>query len=156
MVENDNSLTDAIKSPEKISYEEWLSRDGECITHVVGDSMLPLLKNRKSIVRVVAVTETDLKKNDVVLYNQDGKYVLHRIMKREADEFIIRGDNNNYLEKVSCSDILGVMDGFYLRASSPYISSRSLIYYLYVISLPLIRPTRRTLIRIKRTIKGRF
>ena len=35
---------------ETVAYEELLERDGKIITHVVGWSMLPLLRDRESIV----------------------------------------------------------------------------------------------------------
>lgn len=150
MEQNENSLSETFLFSESMTYEDVLSRDGECTTHVVGDSMLPLLKNRKSIVHVISVKERAPEIKDVVLYKQRGKYVLHRILAREGDTFLIRGDNNYYLEKVSVDDILGVLDGFYWRPYFPYISCRSVLYCLYVCLLPIIRPIRRILITIKR------
>ena len=154
MEQNENSLSETFLFSGSMTYEDVLSRDGECTTHVVGDSMLPLLKNRKSIVHVISVAERAPKIKDVVLYKQGGKYVLHRILSRDADIFIVRGDTNYFLERVPVADILGVMDGFYWRPSFSYISCRSVIYKLYIIFLPVIRPVRRMLIRIKRLIKN--
>ncbi len=150
MGKNGKLLSEPLTSSGKISYEKMLSQEGECITHVVGDSMLPLLKNRKSIVRVISVAERKPRKKDVVLYKHGDKYILHRILYMEDSAFIIRGDNNSYLERVPIAEIIGVMDGFYWRPFFPYISSRSVLYLCYVILLPVIRATRRMLIWVKR------
>lgn len=60
---------------------------------VTGHSMLPLLLDRVSRVRLTALTEP--KRGDIVLYRRDnGVYVLHRIMDCEADgTYTMCGDN---------------------------------------------------------------
>lgn len=59
---------------------------------VTGDSMYPLLKSR--IDTVVLDTPKNLKKYDIVFYKRDnGRYILHRILKEKNGIFTIAGDN---------------------------------------------------------------
>ena len=58
---------------------------------VTGDSMYPLLKSR--IDTVVLDTPKNLKKYDIVFYKRDnGRYILHRILKKKNGIFTIAGD----------------------------------------------------------------
>ena len=65
---------------ETIAYEELLARDGRVTTHVTGSSMLPLLRDRQSIVTVESVSRVPPRRGDVVLYKAGGRYILHRVM----------------------------------------------------------------------------
>ena len=58
-----------------IAYEDLLRKDGRVITHVVGWSMMPLLRNRESIVIVEAPNLVKPKKRDVVLYKTENRYI---------------------------------------------------------------------------------
>ncbi len=73
-----------------------------------GKSMLPFLKEKRNAV-VVRIPERPIKKYDIVLYKQDGVYILHRVIKVGKMEYIICGDNSNVLEKVEKRNIIGVV-----------------------------------------------
>ena len=85
---------------ETIAYEELLARDGQVTTHVVGTSMLPLLHNRQSIVTVESVDRVPPRRGDVVLYKVNGTYILHRVMRIQGGDYLIRGDNTWVMEHV--------------------------------------------------------
>ena len=75
--------------------------------------MYPMLRPHKDIV-TVARANGELKKGDVVLYpGNDGKFILHRIMKIKNDVFIIRGDNNYFTEVVKKDKVIGILKEFY-------------------------------------------
>lgn len=69
---------------------------------VTGNSMLPLLFNRKSQVCLVKVQSYVPKKGDVVLFFRlDGAFVLHRVHKIKKDGvIIINGDAQRWREAI--------------------------------------------------------
>lgn len=64
---------------------------------ITGNSMEPLL-HADDLVVVRAADEYGV--GDAVAYNSDnlGRLVLHRIVEREGDRYILRGDNNDFLD----------------------------------------------------------
>ena len=122
-----------------VTYEELLKRDGRIATHVVGTSMLPLLLNRDSIVVVEDARRVPPRRGDVVLYNIGGTYILHRVLRVESDEYIIRGDNTWTLERMPKASLLATMTGFYRHSESKLVSRDSVMYRLYCLSHPVIR-----------------
>ncbi len=112
------------------SIEELLEENGKHFQTTVGDSMEPMLRNRKNIVEIVRPTRP-LKRYDLPLYRRpDGQYVLHRILKVKKDIVITCGDNRYSRERVPKEWIVGVMNGYY--KNEKYISERSFKYRLYV------------------------
>lgn len=78
-----------------------------------GNSMWPTLKNKGQSVVVKAKTER-LNKFDVALYVRGQNiFVLHRVMEVLNDGYIMCGDSQFSLEKVTEDQIFGVMIGFY-------------------------------------------
>ena len=71
------------------------------IVTAVGNSMLPLIRNRKDAIILTAYEGSQLNIGDMVFYKRkDGKYVLHRIVDVAQDgSFIILGDNQTVIEK---------------------------------------------------------
>ncbi|MCQ2451229.1 MAG: S24/S26 family peptidase [Clostridia bacterium] len=79
-----------------------------------GRSMRPLFREHRDIINIKTVTEP-LKKGDVVLYPDNGgiNLVLHRIIKVNGDDLIIRGDNNYFREYRKADEMVGIMSSFY-------------------------------------------
>lgn len=95
------------------SMGEVLKTAPEASSLTWGYSMYPMLRPHKDIVTVSRVN-SELKKGDVVLYpGNDGKFILHRIMRIKPNEFIIRGDNNYFTEIVPKEKIIGKLKEFY-------------------------------------------
>ena len=128
---------------ESVAYEELLDRDGQVMTHVVGSSMLPLLRDRQSIVLVEAVRLVPPKKGDVVLYKTNGTYILHRILRVRPGEYLIRGDNTWMIEHVPKAALLATLTGFCRTPEGKMISRNQPGYKLYQLFLPAIRVIRR-------------
>ena len=78
--------------------EEVILSGGEFHFTPYGTSMLPLIRPGQD--SVVFVLPDELKKTDIVLYKRrDGSFILHRIMLIQKDNYIMCGDNQNYLER---------------------------------------------------------
>lgn len=73
-----------------------------------GKSMLPFLKENRNAV-IVSIPKRPIKKYDIVLYKQDGVYILHRVIKIGKRAYVICGDNSNVVEKVEKQNIIGVV-----------------------------------------------
>ena len=96
-----------------VSYEEQLSRNGFLLKQTKGVSMEPMLRQyeEESLIRAL---DREPRKYDVVLFKRSGgEYVLHRVIGREGDTFLIRGDNCMGTERVKREQILGILEGFY-------------------------------------------
>ena len=141
---------------------QQLEREGFYVSTTVGLSMWPMLKNRRDRVVLRPLEEGErLKRGDVPLYRHpSGKYILHRILRVEADgTYIIRGDNTYALERVPKEWIVGVLKEFYRKGKHVSVESRG--YRLYATLWRLIFPVRyllfwarRILGKIKRMIFG--
>lgn len=96
------------------SYEEQLLLHGQLVYTNVGNSMMPLLRQRKDLIVIDRKGENRLKKYDVILYRRPtGQYVLHRILKVCKDDYKLCGDNQWEPEfGVKDEWILGVMTAF--------------------------------------------
>lgn len=132
-------------------------RNGEIIiSHFSGTSMYPLLKSGKDRV-VIAPVDGNLKNNDVPLYIGDnGKLVLHRIIRVKSDGYIIRGDNlyrNEY--NVTNAKIVGVLKGFY-KGDKLYNCDTDFRYKLYVCFIRATYPLRYVFVMLLRPLLARF
>lgn len=103
------------------NIERELEQHGECLFQTVGDSMEPVLHNRKSSV-LIKKTDGCLAKYDVALYRRpSGQYVLHRIIEVCEDSYHICGDNRIWVETVPKEWVLGRMAGFYPDESAQFV-----------------------------------
>lgn len=88
-----------------------LESGGEFQIYPRGTSMLPLLWQGRDWVTLVKPVEPP-RIRDIILYQRtDGSYVLHRIMKREKDGYVLCGDNQAWLERgIQPEQIIGVVN----------------------------------------------
>ncbi len=95
-------------------YRAILEKDGVLAQLPVGFSMYPMLRQNYDTVIIEKIKEKP-KENDVVFYHRDdGKYVLHRIIKVKNDGYVIRGDNCFFNEyDITDKHIIGILKGFY-------------------------------------------
>ena len=94
------------------SFTEILNKEGYLIYPINGTSMLPLLKDKESVVRLEK--KDSYLKYDVVLYiNKNNNYVLHRIIDIKDDIYYIKGDNASNIDLVKYDEILAKMVGYY-------------------------------------------
>ncbi len=112
-----------------------------------GNSMLPLI--RPDIDSVLIKKAPDrLKKYDLPLYRRrNGAFVLHRVVKEKNGVYVMRGDNQNWLETgVAHEQILAIAVGMY--KNDEYISFSGVKYWIYTRK----RHLRQNLSRIKRVL----
>ncbi len=114
----------------KSGIKEQIEAKGSYISTIVGDSMFPMLRDRKDLV-LVEKPKGRLKRYDLPLYQRpSGQYVLHRVLWVHSDYYTICGDNRWQKEKVPNEWIVGVMKGFY--RGEKFIPASSFLYKLYV------------------------
>lgn len=95
------------------TYEEQIQQHGSLVYTNVGDSMMPLLREKRDLLIIEKRGPERLKKYDVPLYKRpNGQYVLHRIIKVRKDDYVIVGDNRWQREFGVKDDwIFGVLTG---------------------------------------------
>ncbi len=102
-----------IKDTQSLDYKAKLNENKILAFVPSGNSMWPTLKNKGQSV-VVKAKEERLEKYDVALYVRGQKtFVLHRVLEVLEDGYIMCGDSQFVLEKVSEDQIFGKMIGFY-------------------------------------------
>ena len=76
------------------TYEQQLEQHGSLVYTNVGDSMLPLLRERRDLLIIEKRSPGRMKKYDIVLYRRpSGKHILHRVLKVRKSDYVIAGDN---------------------------------------------------------------
>ena len=94
----------------QLSFEDVIAERGELIYSHVGESMYPLIRDDRDLLVIKAVSSR-LKRLDIPLYKRyDGRYILHRIIKVNEHDYVIRGDNcsdNEY--GITDAQIIGVL-----------------------------------------------
>ena len=119
------------------SLEEELRSGKACVSTTVGDSMEPMLRNRKDTI-IIEPVHGRLKRYDLPLYRRpDGKYVLHRILHVKKNGYVICGDNRWWKENVPDEWIVGVVTEFYRREEHIYITDRKYRLYSFMVRLLL-------------------
>ncbi len=91
-------------------FEKILARDGRLVYKSIGTSMHPLIRSGRDLL-VILPPNGRLKKYDIPLYKRDnGRYVLHRVLKVRKDDYVICGDNR-YARECGISDrhVIGVL-----------------------------------------------
>lgn len=119
------------------TIEQELEERGYGLFHTVGDSMEPILHNRRSTV-VIGRADGTLRKYDVALYRRPaGEYVLHRVIRVLDGAYLICGDNRTWRERVPAEWVIGVMTGYYEDERNVLISCEDRGYRRYLRTLPI-------------------
>ena len=145
---------------ENSSVREILEETGKYTSFTAGRSMWPLIHHQKDNIIVIKPKER-LKKYDIALYEDNGKYILHRVIEVHPDHYLIIGDNCLRKEYVTDDMICGVLAGFY-KNGKHYIDCQNgtlqKIYSRIWTGLYPIRPAllfmERAAAKIKRVLKG--
>lgn len=137
------------------TFEEQLEKNGKLIYTNKGDSMMPLIKQDRDLL-VIEPVHGRLKKYDVPLYKRDnGKYVLHRILKVRKDDYVICGDNRWVMEYgISDRHIIGVLTAVVRNGKKIFTTDFTYRVYVHLwCDLFFIRaPIARLIAKIRRTI----
>lgn len=125
--------------------EEVISSGGKVKITATGTSMEPVIKNGSDTVTLTAVNK-ELGIDDIVLFKRNnGKLVLHRIIGKNQNGFVLRGDSQWTTEAVSTENIIAVLD-------SVERNGKPVNYKKYDKILPVIRWSN----RIKKSIRIRL
>lgn len=137
---------------------EILASGGSAEITVTGNSMVPLLKHRRSQVRLAAPGTLQI--GDIPLYRRDnGAYVLHRIVALDGETYTCCGDHQWHLEKgIRRDQIVAVATDF--KRTDRWISCENVVYRGYWHLWIAIRPLRRLVFgglgRVKRWCHAHF
>lgn len=118
-----------------------LSEKGSASLVVTGNSMLPIFRHMRD--RVLLAPPENFKKGDIILYRRDdGKYVLHRILKKKDGYVICSGDNQWVVERVEDTWVLAVVTGFYKHSKQYSVTNKwyRLYKWVWVAFFPVRRP----------------
>lgn len=119
-----------------------------------GNSMYPLLKHGRDTIILEHVRGEECRKYDVILYQREnGQYVVHRIVGRKEDGWILRGDHQ-YIKEYSVGEdqVIGKMIAFERKGRSCHTDQ--FLYRLYVYGWVNSAGIRRVLHAVGRRIKG--
>lgn len=136
---------------------EQLLQDGkEVRIRVTGNSMYPLLRDRRDSVLLVKTGPEQLKKYDIPLYRREnGQYILHRIIRVKNDVFTINGDNQYFKEfPVFPTQVVAVAKGIY--RGERYISCKRWYYLLYTRFWVWFLPFRKQMLWLYRNTFGKL
>lgn len=113
------------KIPNELFFEQVLSMidKGESVTIIVsGHSMMPTFVNAVDKIVISPFNPADLKVGDVVLFDRGDQLCVHRIIQRNGDRLVIRGDGNSFtaLEKVKVGAVKGLITGGTMKGGKPF------------------------------------
>ena len=112
------------------NIEKIIAEQGFVISPIKGDSMLPMLDEKKDSVKIVPASAV-LEKYDLPLYRRPGgQLVLHRIIEVKKNHYIICGDNRKELEKVPHRWVIGVTEGFFKDGEYVPVSNEGYVEYV--------------------------
>ena len=113
------------------SIKEILDTYGKYTGLTMGTSMEPLIHEQQDNI-IVVKNKGRLKKYDVAVYvTQQGKYIMHRVVKVCDDHYVIVGDNLLKKEYVTDDMICGVLVGFYKKGKKYIDCTSSKKYMIY-------------------------
>lgn len=127
-----------------------LQEGGRAKLVVTGSSMLPMLRNGKDIVELIPVSGYQ-KKGAVILYRREnGRYILHRIVRADGGHYVCCGDNQYTPEAVEHAQLLAVVDGFTRKGRQIALTAPG--YRLYTAAWVGLFPLRRAYIFVRRRL----
>lgn len=130
-----------------------LVSEGHVVTLMVkGASMSPFMVDMRDAVELGPFDPDAIKPGDVVLAKVGKEqYVLHRVIRREGDWLILKGDGNvSNCERCSLSDVLALM--YSIHRKGKVIGVRSCKWRIYSCVWMFLSPLRRWLLAIWRRI----
>lgn len=134
--------------------KEKLEAGGTVQLPITGTSMNPLLYWGRDTVELIKCDNP--KKYDIIFYRRDdGSFVLHRIVGKNDESFILCGDNQVKKEYgITDKNIIAVVKSITRKGKT--FSVDKALYKLYVKLWTLILPLRNIILVPMRKIKGLF
>lgn len=112
-----------------MDIRDYIKKEGYYLGTVVGNSMWPILRERKDSVLIVPIINRLVKKYDIVLFEVNNNLVLHRIINLDSQVIITRGDNSHRIERLHYNNLIGRLKGFY--RGNKYVDSESRLFVVY-------------------------
>ena len=113
---------------------------------VTGWSMMPFLRHERDRVILQSPAQNPPGVYDVVLFSRDdGKLVLHRIIGRDDEGYVINGDAQTWTERIRPEQILAVAGGFVRGMRFFFADSRT--YRVLTRLWVWLRPVRQPILR---------
>ena len=133
--------------------KESIKDGGEFKLLVSGNSMSPVLKDKRDYVYLKDIKNHTLKKGDIVFIRRDtGQYVLHRICEIIKDKgFIMNGDAQGWTEVVRNDQVIAYVKKIERKGNE--ISCDNKIYKFIIYIWMKLRPYRYKMHHIKRKLK---
>lgn len=152
-MENTNKKTVSLDELYPI-IKEKIENDGTVKLPITGTSMLPLLVWGRDSVELIKADS--YKKGDIIFYRRDdGHFVLHRIVGKDENGYILCGDNQWVKEyKIQDRHIIAVVCSITRKNKQFSVSKFS--YKIYSKLWVAILPFRRYVLIASRKIKGMF
>lgn len=130
-------------------------QSGRSVTFTIrGNSMNPFLVDGRDQVVLSPFKESELRPGAVVLSREsNGHYLLHRIVRREGERLITRGDGNqiHHMEQTSTSEVVGLLKQV-IRKNKCY-SCKGWVWKSYSMLWNVLCPVRKDLLRVTRYIQ---
>lgn len=152
-MENVNKKTISLEEIEPI-IKEKIENGGTVQLPITGTSMLPLLVWGRDSVEIIKCESA--KKGDIIFYRRDDShFVLHRIIGKDENGYILCGDNQ-WVKEYGIQDrhIIAVVKSIERKGKKFDISKLS--YRIYSKIWVWILPFRRYVLVLSRKIKGLF
>lgn len=126
--------------------------EGHSVTiRLKGISMRPFLEDRRD--KALLKKNDSIRINDVVLAEIPQKnYVLHRIIKINGNNIVLRGDGNIRTESCKTNNIKGTAVGFYRKGRNKLEPTTSIKWHIYSFIWTKLYPIRRYLLYIYKII----
>ncbi len=118
---------------------ESIGSGSEFVLKTHGTSMLPMLSDGKDSV-VLIKAKPELEKYDVALYKREGgQFVLHRVVGKDKNGYIFRGDNQTVNEHgIKHEQIIAEMTAYIKAGERIDITSEKYKKYLKTLKLRYI------------------
>lgn len=137
--------------------KELLNQGLNVTIRVRGWSMRIFLDNNRDLVMLAPPQPDQLKRWDLVLAEvAPQQFVLHRIIKKNNNQLVLKGDGNVYgIERCDVNDVIGVATAFYRkgRQTPDYVTGWKWKYYSKL--WMLLTPFRRIILGIYNRIYKR-
>lgn len=126
---------------------ELLDKGHTVTLRLRGRSMMPFLVDNRDIALITKAKQ--INKGDAVLARvDDGRFVLHRIIKIEGDDVTLMGDGNTTTEHCKRENVRGFIIGFYRKGRKKIDKTNGLKWTVYSFIWMRLRPIRRYLLAI--------
>lgn len=118
-----------------------LKNGHKAVLRIKGNSMYPFLRNTRDLVVLRTPRTDELKPGAIFLFQWEGRYTLHRLIKIENGEYWMRGDHNRTYEKVVADNIIAIVEQIKRNGGTHIIDCQSLKWricsYCWMKSFPM-------------------